>query len=95
MIKGTTKKGFKFQVADNALDNMEHLDAMAEIAEKDSILATSRVLVMLIGKEQRAALYDSLRTEDGRVPIESAAEALKDIFSAMGKRGKNSEPSPE
>lgn len=95
MVKGTTRTGFQFSVPENAMDNMELLDAMAEIASEDSILATGRVLVMLIGKKQRAALYNTLRTEDGRVPIAAAAEALKDIFGAMGERGKNSEPSPE
>lgn len=95
MIEGTTRKGFAFSIPDNAVDNMELLDAMAEVEESENALAMSRILQLLIGKEQRKHLYDSLRTEDGRVPIPEAAEALKDMLEAMGQKGKNSEPSPE
>ena len=34
-----------------------------------------------LGDEQRKALYDRLRGEDGRVPVESVMADLKDILA--------------
>ena len=41
MIEGRTESGFEYQIADNAMDNMELLDAIAEIDSEDNPLAIS------------------------------------------------------
>lgn len=94
MIEGKTTNGFAFSIPDDAIDNMELVDALADADESGSPLAISRVLLLMIGREQRKKLYDHLRAEDGRVPVEAVGTAMKDMLSAMGTMGKNSEPSP-
>lgn len=88
MIKGETRSGFQFEVEENALDNMELVDALAE-ADGDSPMAVSKVVLMLLGKEQRQKLYDHLRAEDGRVPVVAVSEAMEDVLKAFGGKGKN------
>lgn len=92
MIQGQTSGGFAFELEEKVLDNMELLDAIAE-SEKDPT-AMSRVCLLLLGKDVRARLYDHLREEDGRVPVEAVSAAVIEIFAACGDKGKNSSPSP-
>lgn len=87
MMKGVTKSGFAFEIQEEVLDDMELLDAICEIEENP--LMVSKVLKMLLGNEQRKALYDNLRNEAGRVPASAVSEAIADIFSSCGQQGKN------
>lgn len=82
------KNGFKTELEDNVMDNMELVDALAE-ADDTNPLAVSRIVLLILGKEKRKALYDTLRTEDGRVPVEDVSNAIREIFQAFGDKGKN------
>lgn len=88
MLKGKTKTGFAFEIDEKRLDNIELLDAIAEVAN-DNIIALSNVSQLLLGKEQRKALYDHIRDEDGMVSAKSFSDELADIF-ASAKETKNS-----
>ena len=70
MVKGKTSTGFEFEIDEQKLDDMEFMDALAEVDENP--LKFSKVMKMMLGEEQRQRLYDHLRNEDGRVPIEAA-----------------------
>ena len=84
---GTTQSGFSFSIPEENLDNMELLDALADLNENDP-LQISRVCRLLLGKDQRRALYDHLRTPAGNVPITAVTEAIGEIFDAYGDAGK-------
>lgn len=86
--RGTTKSGFAFAIPAENLDNMELVDALAELDEDDP-LQISRVCRLLLGKAQRRALYDHLRAPAGNVPIRTAAQEIVEIFGACGETGKN------
>ena len=88
MIRGVTKTGFEFEVDEKAADNMELVDALAGVEENDP-LALSRACLLLLGKTLRGRLYDHVRDENGRVPIEAASQELVDILGAFGQQGKN------
>lgn len=82
-----TKSGFECEITKDRLDNMELVDALAELDENE--LAVSRVCLLLLGKETRKRLYDHLRTEDGRVPTAALTAELSEIMAALGETGKN------
>lgn len=88
MIQGKTKSGFVFELDDNVMDNMELVDQLSEL-NSENPYAISKIIMLLLGEGQRKALYDHLRTEDGRVPVMQAAEEINDIFNAAGSKGKN------
>ena len=94
MIKGTTSSGFAYELPENAIDNMELVDALAAAVNNDP-LAVSCVCRLFLGEEPRRRLYDHLRTEDGRVPIAALSAELGELLAAYGKAGKNSSSSPE
>lgn len=87
MHSGVTKSGFKFEIEDNALNNMELLDVLEETGEDP--IGVSKACTLLLGKKQKKALYDHVRKDDGTVPIDGVCNELKGIFEALGKKGKN------
>lgn len=86
-IKDKTKSGFKFEVSEKTLDNMELVDAIAE-AEEDGA-KISKVVTILLGKSQKSKLYDHLRDDDGIVSVESVGDEILEIFEILGEQGKN------
>lgn len=95
MIQGKTKTGFSYEIAEDTMNNMELVDAMAELDEGGHPFALSRVCLLLLGKEQRKRLYDHIREKDGKVPPQKMGEEIADIIRGYGEQGKNSAPSPE
>lgn len=79
--------GFKVSISESAMDNMELVDALAEMSDENP-LGVSKVCSMVLG-DNKKALYDHIRTEDGRVPVEKVSNAIKEIFEAFGGKGKN------
>lgn len=80
MLKGTTGSGFEFEIDSEELTNMEFLDLLAE-ANEGSALAFSRAVDWMFGKEQKKRLYDHLRDENGKVPIEAVNAIVEEIMS--------------
>lgn len=89
MITGKTTSGFAFELDEKALDDMNLVDALAGVSEDDP-LQFSRVIRLLLGDAQRKRLYDTLKDEAGRVPLERVSKAVSEIFTAAGNVGKNS-----
>lgn len=88
MIEGKTKRGFDYAIAEENVDQ-EFLDALAE-AEDGQPLKVSKAMRLLLGEEQREKLYDYLRNDKGKVPIDAVMEAFSDILSNDGTGAKNS-----
>ena len=88
MKKITLENGLTLEIDEKVLDNMELVDTLAEAADEDP-LAVSRMVKLILGTEGRKKLYESLRTEDGRVPVAKVSDAVKEIFEAFGEKGKN------
>ncbi len=92
MVKGKTKSGFKYEVPDDVFNDMELLDILEEINEGE-IQKMTKAADKLLGREQRMKLYEHIRSEDGRVPIDKFEEELDSIFE--NKELKNSSSSSE
>ena len=88
MQKVITKSGFECLVDKKQMDDMELVDKIAE-ADAGNLLAVSAVIEKVLGKEQKAKLYNHLRNEDGRVPIEKVGEEIVEIITSLGNEGKN------
>lgn len=88
MKKGTLKNGFEFEVDEKVMDDMEFIDLLAE-ADDGNPLRFSKATLILLGKDQRKRLYDSIRAEDGRVPPEAFSDVFYELLEALGEEGKN------
>lgn len=95
MKTGTTSTGFEFAFNEQNADDMRMVELIA-ISDDDNasdfqkLAASSKILEMLLGKDQKAALYDHIgQFHDGRVPVGDLMEALKEIMDAGGEPLKN------
>jgi hypothetical protein len=86
MISGKTKSGFEFNLDDEAMNDMELLEDLKKLDSGD-VLAVPSILERMLGK-QKDDLYNHVRTESGRVPIDALVEELKGIFETS-KDAKN------
>ena len=87
-VTGKLENGFEYEIDDAVLDDMEMVDALSE-AQSTNPLALSTVISKLLGDEQKKALYDAVRREDGTVPIEDITQSIVTIFQSIGDEGKN------
>lgn len=87
MITGTTKSGFVYSVPEDVVNDMELFEALCDLDDGDAT-AVVPVVRRVLGN-QKKALYDHLRTDAGRVPVDKVAEEIADILSAV-KDGKKS-----
>lgn len=83
--KGVTKSGFEFSINEENID-MELMDDLADAEENSALIG--RIIMRMLGKEQKKRFYDFIRTESGKVPIDKASEGVIDFFEAI-KAGKN------
>lgn len=84
----TTKSGFCCEIDPEVLNNMELVDALAEVQNGNS-LAYPTVCLLILGKETRTRLYNHLRNEAGRVPPGDVDRELTEIMNALGQPAKN------
>lgn len=87
MAKGKTLSGFDYEISDARLNNMELVDALAEL--ESNPLRLVRVAELMLGDEQKKALYDFVRLEDDTVPIDAIERELMEIIKS-GRETKNS-----
>lgn len=82
-----TGTGFECDIDEVVLDDMEVLDYLAAIDGQD-FTKYPPLLAKLFKPEVKKALYDHIRTPDGRVPYAAFDVEITDIFNGI-KGGKN------
>lgn len=76
-----TESGFEARIDANALDDMELLEDLARMDAGEQWLA-ARVIVRLLGPEQKKALYNFCRDpETKRVSVTRVSEVLSELFA--------------
>jgi hypothetical protein len=79
-----TKTGFELDIDDSCIDDMELLDAVANLQSGDTFAIP--VVISKICGESKKALYDHCRLESGRVPTRAVAEEINAIFEAINAK---------
>jgi len=82
-----TESGFECDINEMVLDDMEVLDYLVAIDDGDST-KYPKLLAKILTPEAKKALYDYVRTEDGRVPYAALSPEISDIIHSI-KNGKN------
>ena len=88
MRDGNTSTGFHYSFDEQNLDDMRFVDVLTVVVDENSSLldklaGTSKLLEMLLGKEQKSALYEHIGK--GRVPREALEKALEEIMNGAGE----------
>ena len=82
-IHGETSTGFKYTVDPEVIHDMEFIELASDVEENGTVLP--KLLEMLLGAKQKAALYDHVRTKKGRVLVEDVSDQIKEIFDALAE----------
>ena len=91
MKEGITSTGFRYQFDERNLDDMRFVDILMVVVDENSTLldklsGTSKLLLMLLGEEQKEALYKHIGERyDGRVPRAELEKALEEIMNGAGE----------
>lgn len=103
-IKGVTRYGFHYEIPRARIDDMELYEKIAAM-DDSNVLEVVEMIRVILGDELKKAMYDSVRTPAGNVPVEAALNSLYDILGGVGagvleeEDGKNvstsSQPSPQ
>lgn len=84
MIEGKTSTGFEYSIDESRLDDQELLDYLTDIMEQTDSTATTKAIRKLFpDNAERKALYDHVRTEDGRVPTEALWNEIQAIMNEV------------
>ena len=78
----------QIEVKDNAFNDMETLDALVAL-DKGDVLAFTTLTSKIFADAEKKKVYDYLRNEEGRVPIEKFTEVIQIIMTKMGEKEKN------
>lgn len=95
MKSGTISNGFHYEFDEACADDMRFVDLIVtasdeDAAEFDRLSAASKMIELLLGKKQKAALYDHIgKAHNGRVPFADLDKALKEIMQSGGDAVKN------
>lgn len=80
-MKGKTTSGFEFKLTKERLENYELVEALSRF--EDEPLYLSKVVSLLLGKEQTEKLKDHLRDEEGLISTELLTNEIKEIFESQ------------
>lgn len=83
MVKGTTASGFKFEVDQEILKDMEYIELAAETQSNSTKFP--ELVKMTLGEEQKKALYEHVRNENGRVLVDAVSDEFVEIIGILGE----------
>ena len=81
MIRGKLSGGFEFHLDENIFDDFELVELYAKVAKNPIWIGD--LAERLLGAEQKKALVEHLRKEDGKVHTTDMFNALKEIEDAI------------
>lgn len=81
------ENGFTCKIDEAVKDDMELLEALA--AADENALKMGAVVSMVLGEDQKKALYEHLRGDNGRVKATDVTATVAAIFDALGDDAKN------
>lgn len=87
MKAGTTKSGFKYTMDPTTLQDMRVLDSLADVIDPDApeirkIVGMSKLTEMILGADQKKALYEHISSQhDGKVPPAALEVELTEMLS--------------
>lgn len=101
MVEGKTASGFSFKVDERALSSVEFYDVLADLKDAEdsetqnpndpsaglrAMQAKRNYEVLILGKEQRNALMQHCRGENGFTDKDVFQRELQDILSAAAAK---------
>lgn len=91
MIKGTTKSGFEFELADGIGSDFRVVEAIADADSEDASIklrGTVGLVRLLLGENGKKRLYRFLTEKTGGVPTDAVLSEVTEILTIAGEKSK-------
>ena len=90
MTKVTLSCGFEAEIDEQAVNDMRFLDLLSdyEKGDKEKIFSLKEMSDLILQPEEKAKLYEALKDEKGRIPIDSFGEAMTELVNQLGSKKK-------
>jgi hypothetical protein len=82
-----TSAGFEADIDEGFANDMELLELLVQVEQKN-MRALLDIINKILSPDQKAALYDFIRDDNGRVPVDQVTGQVFEIVEILG--GKNS-----
>jgi hypothetical protein len=79
--------GFEADVDETAANDIEFLDALTDMQDGDPT-GMSRLIGMLLGKDNKKRLYDVVRDETGRASVDAVGAQLTELLGQLVSKKK-------
>ena len=79
--------GFEADIDEEAVQDIEFLDALTDMQEGDPT-GLSRMCNLLMSKADRKRLYDAVRNEEGRATVEAVGAQLTELLQQLQSKKK-------
>lgn len=79
-----TNRGVRLEIELEKLNDMRLFDALVALQDGDS-LQMPRIMNLIFTHDQKTAVYDACKTEDGRIPIEAVNDEILAVFNAFNE----------
>lgn len=89
--------GFEVDIRQDVLDDMEVIEILAEVIEKEkatgieailSMAKIGRMLELMMGKENKNRMYQHIREKEGSLKVEVVSGCVTEICAKLGEAGK-------
>ena len=81
MVRGKLGSGFEFKLDDDIFDDFELVELFAKVAKNPIWIGD--LAEKMLGADQKKALMEHLRDENGKVRTSAMMQALKEIEDAI------------
>lgn len=81
MVRGITSTGFNFEINPKITHDMRFIELFAEATNEGT--KTPQLVTMILGKEQKEALYKHVEDKDGYVLIEDVDREVGEMLEAL------------
>ena len=82
--------GFETEIDEQVVNDMEFLDLVYDFdaGDEKKIFAMRKMSDILLKPEEKKRLYDILRDENGRVPIDRYGETMAELIGQLNSKKK-------
>lgn len=80
--------GFEANIDEEAINDVDMLEELNNLREEDAT-AFIRILKLFgLEKDERNELYQNLKNENGRAPVDKLVEQIQEIFGQLNSKKK-------
>lgn len=80
--------GFEADIDEEAINDVDMLEELNNLREEDATAFIRILRLFGLEKDERNELYQNLKNENGRAPVDKLVEQIQEIFGQLNSKKK-------